>query len=98
MDRYRRDRLQMPAGEVLTEDERQVIGAIVRAGRARSALRAGHPQPGGAAGAHGRLASVEAATVAGQRSALACLGAAAADGARDASGARALEPSGRSHE
>ena len=43
LDRYRRDRLQTPAGEVLTEDERQVIGTIVRAERVLPPRERGRP-------------------------------------------------------
>ena len=86
LDRYARDAPDTP-DEVLSADERQVIGAVVQAedpaaaGRARAADSPRHPQPGRGPGAHGGLAVLEAAAAARQRSAVARLRAAPDDGA-----------------
>ena len=45
LDRYARDAPETPAGEVLTEDERQVIGAVVRAERLQPPSERGKPFP-----------------------------------------------------
>ena len=91
LDRYARDEPETPAAEVLTEDEREVIGIIVRGERLLPpAVPAGHPELGRAAGAHRGLAALDAASLAGQRGLVAGLRAAADDGPRDASSQSAL--------
>ena len=45
LDRYARDAPETPAEEVLTEDERQVIGTVVRAERLLPPAESGKPFP-----------------------------------------------------
>ena len=74
LDRYARDAPETPAAEVLTEGRAAgdrhggAGGRAAAAGRAWEAVSARHSQLGGAAGAHGRLASLEAKPAARQPS------------------------------
>ena len=90
--RYARDAPDTPAEEVLTSDEREVIGTLVNKQQLLPPQERGrappprHPHLGGVAGAHGRIPAVQASASAGQPDPVAGLQPCGADRALPATG------------